>query len=170
MIGDFDGPLLGDAARPVAQRTRPQAPVLVLGRQTRFLDVQPTVRQAEEHLARDAWTGAVRIDACDYYDGVARPLVPVIGEDGSLALELTGGEARPEEVRGRVNGLMASARQTYDPDRLPPDAQVEPGALEPLGDHASFPRFLDALDRRFNAASTARHVAGRLHNFWHAIT
>lgn len=169
MIPDFDEQMLDELTRPTSGVSQPQAPVLVIGRHTRFLDVQPTVRQAEEHLAQEARAGVLRLDACDFYDGVARPLAVIITDQDTIRLELAGGEARPETLRVRVNGLLDLARETYDPDGLPPDAQVGPDALAALSDDCSFPRFIDTLDRRFNEDRT-RHVAGRLHNFWHAIT
>lgn len=170
MIPDFDKPMADGAHQQAPVMTRPQAPVLVIGRDNRFLDVQHTVEHAEEHLTREAQSGVLRLDACDFFDGVARPLHPVITEDGALTLELADGDARPEDVRDRVTGLLEAARESYDPDRLPPNAQIDVEALDPIGDDPSFPRFLDALDRRFNDDGPQRHVAGRLHNFWHAVT
>jgi hypothetical protein len=147
-----------------------QAPVVVVGRDLRFLDVQPTVQQAEHHLALEHADGAVTLDSCVYFDGIARPLRPVLGP-GGLTLEVAGAP-EPVRLRERVNAVLAAAYEAYPPDGLDPDEHVDHEELEPLSEAYSFPRFLDELDRRFNARRRPvgpDHVGGRLHNFWHAI-
>jgi hypothetical protein len=166
------------------QETRPQAPVVIIGRQARFLDVQRSVDEAEGHLARhqegpshECLPRALPLDACDYYDGVVRQLQPVVHDDGTVTLELAPGDPHPERLRARVNELLLWALETYDlaslvamstvgEDKI--DERELKDLLTPPADE-SFPRFLDALDQRFNPQVNINHLAGRLHNLWHAL-
>ena len=169
------GPVLREqAGPPVAQPSQqtagPQAPVLVVGRHGPFLDVQPTLHAAVDHLAREHLSGDMQLDACDYFDGLARPLQPVLDDDGALSLVLAQGDPQPDVLRDRVNRLLGSTLQTYVSSTLPFDSQVEEAALEPIPEAYTFARFVDELDARFNRPPLQpRHVAGRLHNFWHAL-
>ena len=156
---------------PVTQGAiRPQSPVIVIGRTRRFLDVRPTIEDAEQHVAVDHADVAIGLDACDFYDGIARPLKPVLREDGTVSFELVPREPKPDELRRRVNDLLRWALQSHDPATLYGESALEDGDLEPLPSEYSFARFLDTLDRRFNGDTGGpRHVGGRLHNFWHAV-
>jgi hypothetical protein len=166
--------------------TRPQAPIVTIARQGRFLDVQPSVTDAESHLARhqeeeepshQSLPTTLPLDACDYYDGVARPSQPVVHDDGTASLELAPGAPQPERLRARVNQLLLWALESYDLASLVEmsaagksegelDERELKRLLTPPADE-SFPRFLDELDQRFNP--WANHLAGRLHNLWHAL-
>ena len=149
---------------------RPQPPIVVIGRTCRFLDVRPTVDDAEQHVAVDHADAAIGLDESDYFDGIARPLRPILGVDGAVSFELVPREPNPDELRRLVNDALRWALQAYDPATLHGEIAVEHGDLEPLPDEYSFARFLDTLDRRFNGDPCGRrHVGGRLHNFWHAV-
>jgi hypothetical protein len=137
---------------------RPVPPVLMLGRRSPYLYAEPTVEQAEAHLAwHAARSESFRQHArdYDYFDGDFRPLRLVISAGATATLGLAGTTPQPHQVRGglrRVLDWMELLLLGHDLLVAADDARETAGKLLPRRELAAGRQALTAAAQAVAAA------------------
>lgn len=131
----------------------PETPIFVLGKKNDYVYVAPTVQDATEHTnqylppeatddshAEPRSTRYLSLDELDFFDGIGRPLEPIVAAGQLDDLEVR--DCR-QEVRDRIRKAFASTQ-----DQVLKEKMTNPAFEAPWMDLPDKPIDFRALGRR----------------------